>query len=255
VFIALIVVGAFLLPGIAVVIPAVSGVDAGLAATTTKYGSYNWAGYVALSTNKSVTNVSGTWTQPTVTCGATLQYAVFWVGIDGAVVWKLPGTVEQIGTEAECSGGTVSYSAWWELYPLNNIQPIGSFTVKAGDKIVASVAYSSSKFVMSITDGTQSFTKTATQSGTLRNSAECIVERPGISSGGSFMFAHLPNFGKMTFSSCTATIKSVKGGIGTFTSIAEFTMVSQLAGNATLAKPSTLNATNTNFSVTWKKSN
>jgi len=255
VFVAWVLVAAFLMPGIAVAIPTASGVHAGLAATTTKYTSSNWAGYVAVSTNKTVKEVSGAWTQPTVTCGSTTQYAVFWVGMDGVKFWSTLGTVEQIGTFAQCVGGTASYSAWWELYPLNSIVTISSITVKAGDKITASVTFTSSKFVMTIADGTHTFTKKATQSGTLRNSAECIAERPGVSSGGSFSLAHLADFGKMTFSSCTATISGVSGGIGTFANVWELTMVSQLAGNATLAKPSVLNSTKSSFSVTWKKAN
>jgi Tfp pilus assembly major pilin PilA len=239
------------LPGVATAVPAVTGLHAGIEATPASYTSYNWAGYFATGVNGSVTKVTGSWVQPSVKCTSGTQYAVDWVGIDGAT----SKTVEQIGTLSQCSGTKATYYTWWELYPLNSIQKIGSITLKPGDTVNASVTYSSSKFVMKITVGTASFTKTATQSGTQRNSAECIVERPALSSGGNTTFAHLADFSKVSMYGCKATISGVTGGIGTFSSVGSITMVSQLSGNATLASTSALNSVKAGFTVTWKKAN
>jgi hypothetical protein len=86
----------------------------------------NWAGYAIAAatqpatptspTGVTVTSVTGSWKVPAVTCtGKSLQYSSFWVGIDG---WYSP-TVEQIGTDSDCSSGKPSYYAWYEFYPLD----------------------------------------------------------------------------------------------------------------------------------------
>ena len=57
--------------------------------------------------------MSSSWTQPAVTCGPQQTFSSFWVGLDG------DGTqsVEQTGTEADCSGGAAAYQGWWEMFP------------------------------------------------------------------------------------------------------------------------------------------
>ena len=79
--------------------------------------------------------VAGSWTVPTAST-KTSGYSSVWVGIDG----YSSSTVEQVGTEADVSGGTVTYYAWYEAYPSASVK-IGSFTVKPGDAITASVSY------------------------------------------------------------------------------------------------------------------
>jgi Peptidase A4 family len=241
----------FALIGVAVAaIPTASNhFDASPLRGSTLYDSTNWAGYFATNTasnvNYTVTYVSGTWTVPTVTCKSGTAITSMWVGIDGAI----SDTVEQTGTSSQCSGTTASYNAWWELYPLNAEQPISSITVHAGDSISASVTYSSStgKFTMAITDGTHSFSKTATQSGTLRNSAECIVERPSGSSG----LYRLAKFASPAqFATCTATINGASGAIGSFPVVGQIDMVN--SGGTIIASTSALSSNQSTFSVTWK---
>jgi Peptidase A4 family len=249
IFAVLVLVGVLLFPGIAAAAPLAGKSDAGINATITNYVSGNWAGYVASGSSGSTTKVAGAWVQPTATCTSGSSYAVFWVGIDGA--FSPSSTVEQVGTLLHCSGSTVTQYAWWELFPLNAIQKITTITVHSGDHITASVTYSGGTYTMSIKDGTHSFSKTGTQSGTVRNSAECIAERPSV--GGTP--THLTKFGTVTFSSCTGTISGHSGGIGTFSSVGKITMESLLTGHAVLASPGALNSTKTSFSVTWKKAN
>jgi len=216
-------------------------------ATVTHTSSLNWAGYADAAGANAVTYVAGSWVQPPVTCPSRgTQYAAFWVGIDG----YNSNTVEQTGTLAICSSGHASYSAWWELYPLNSIQTIGSMTVHAGDSFSASVTYSTSGFTMAIKDQTngQSYSTTGTQSGTSRSSSECVAERP--SSGNSL--TALANFGTMTFSSCTSTISGTTVGIGAYASVDAITMVN--SRGATLAVPSATTNSGQTFSVTWVRS-
>ena len=86
--------------------------------------SVNWAGYAV--TGPSVSNVAGNWAQPTATCPKNQnQQAAFWVGIDGYSATD--PTVEQIGTDSDCTKATKrkpggpNYYAWYQLYP----QPAG----------------------------------------------------------------------------------------------------------------------------------
>src|SRR5919201_2134554 len=74
--------------------------------------SSNWSGYAV--TGGRYSSVSASWTQPTVNCSVTpTGWSSFWVGLDG----DTSNTVEQTGTEADCSSGRPVYSAWFEMYP------------------------------------------------------------------------------------------------------------------------------------------
>ena len=89
----------------------------------TQVSSTNWAGYADDNTaGNTYTSLSGNWTEPTGTCTSATSLAVFWVGIDGFT----SGSVEQDGTLIECSGGRVFYFTWWEMFPTNSIQVVGS---------------------------------------------------------------------------------------------------------------------------------
>jgi hypothetical protein len=210
--------------------------------------AYNWAGYAATGGTGSVTQVTGSWNQPSVTCGKGTTLAAFWIGIDGYT----SSTVEQDGTLAQCSHGTATYYSWWETYPANAVQTWA--TIKAGDSFTSTVTYNSAAgtFTMSLKDTTSgtSWSKTSSNSGASENSAECIAERPAGASNSSGLYA-LSKFGTMTFSTCGATISGTTGGIGTFSTVTAITMVSYPSGTRTLATVSSLSS-NTKFTVTWK---
>lgn len=211
-------------------------------ATAGKVSSSNWAGYAGTGSTGSVTKVSGTWVEPSVDCssGKTTDVAT-WVGIDGYSTSDLV----QTGASGDCSGGVLVYYAWWEVLPAPETT-ISSFTVHAGDKITASVTYSTStgKFTMKITDGTQKFSKTKAVSGTPRNSAECIVERDSV--GG--VLNQLSKFKTDHFSSCTATIGGVSGGIGSAPTVNQINMYN---GSKLLASTGSLTSSKS-FTTTWK---
>jgi hypothetical protein len=218
----------------------------GIRASVTQTASTNWGGYADTAATNAVSYVAGTWVEPAVTCPTRgTLYAAFWVGIDG----YSSSTVEQDGTLAECSHGKATYSAWWELYPLNAIQTISSITVKAGDSINATVTYTSSGFTMAIKDVTAgtSYSHTATQSSTSRNSAECIAERPSVGSS----LSKLADFKSMKFSTCTATISGTNVGIGSGATVNAITM--ENSSGLTLASVSTTGTAGA-FTVTWVRS-
>jgi len=205
----------------------------------TQVQSLNWSGYADTSTTFST--VTGNWKEPSVTCGSRGSDAVFWVGIDGFT----SGTVEQDGTLAECSGGSAFYFSWWEMFPTNAIQVVGS-SVLPGDSISASVVRSGTSYTLKVTDSTHpanSFTTTQSCSSCANSSAEWIAEAP--SSGGSIL--PLANFGTWTLSGAT-----VDSGVISSFADDEITMVDNRG--RVKALPGPLNGSGNSFSVTWKRS-
>jgi hypothetical protein len=212
----------------------------------------NWAGYADSGSNEKYTKVSSSFTQPAVTCDPSAsgyQVTVFWDGIDGFN----NGRVEQGGTEAYCFNGQGPfYDTWWEEFPVNLIQDVGT-SVKAGDKITVSVVRSSAKYTVKVTDSTttaNSFTHSfrcaaATCPDT---SAEWIAEAPGNTTGGLYP---LVKFAKWTNSKSAVANAGTTGTIKTFPDD-EITMVNN--SGQVKAKPSALNAAANTFSVTYQRS-
>jgi hypothetical protein len=198
--------------------------------------SSNWSGYAA--TGARFTSVTASWVQPTGHCGSATTYSSFWIGLDG----DGSNSVEQTGSEVDCSGGSPQYYAWYEMYPAYPVNFPG--TVRPGDHFTSSVTESGSgAFVLKLSDTTQGWSKTVNK--TLRNaalaSAEIIAEAPSSGSG----VLPLTNFGTAYFTNATANGQP----IGNY-SPDNITMGS---GSTTKATTSSLSG-GTNFSVTWKHS-
>jgi hypothetical protein len=198
--------------------------------------STNWSGYAV--TGSRFTRVSAQWTEPSVSCSGT-AYSSFWVGLDG----DTSGTVEQTGTDADCSGSTPKYYAWYEMYPKFPVNLSG--TVRPGDHLSASVTTNGNgSFTLTISDSTQGWTNTTTQRlkrATLA-SAEVIAEAPS-SSGGVLPLA---NFGTVSFSGATAN-----GALLT-SSTPHIDAITMQSGSTVKAQPSSIS--NGSFSVAWKHS-
>jgi hypothetical protein len=96
--------------------------------------STNWSGYAV--EGSGATNVTAAWTQPYATNCSTVpnSWSSPWVGIDGAT----SNTVEQIGTNSDCSRVRPTYCAWWELCP-KRLVTIAKITVHPGDGFTATV--------------------------------------------------------------------------------------------------------------------
>ncbi len=172
----------------------------------TSVSSSNWAGYAATGASGSFTSVSAGWTQPTANCAAGSQYGAFWVGLDGYA----SKTVEQIGTEADCTGPTPKYYAWYEVYPGAGV----NFTnpVSPGDVFTGTVtSEGNGTFQLVLKDTTQNWTQTinATEAGADLSSAEAIVEAPSSTSGSSSSVLPLTNFGSVGFTGVTVNGKSM----------------------------------------------
>lgn len=198
--------------------------------------STNWSGYAV--TGGRYTSVSSSWTQPAVTCGSQTTYSSFWVGLDGDTT----GTVEQTGTEADCSGGKAVYSSWYEMYP--KFPTNYRNTVTPGDHFNASVTTDGKgNFTLTIADTTAgwSHTTSAKLKSAKLGSAEVIAEAPS-SSGGVLP---LSNFGTVSFSNATANGTS-------FGSLSGLDPINMVSGSTTKASTSTISGGN--FSVTWNHS-
>jgi Peptidase A4 family len=219
-------------------------------------GAFNWSGYADTGTGFS--SVTGTWTVPKVTgCSATgpATIEVFWVGLDGFS----NSTVEQDGTGAACGSGVpLTYFTWWEMEPTNTIQAVGT-TVKAGDKISASVVRKGTKYTLKVTDSTTSgnnvrLTQSCSAPGGCANaSAEWIAERVAfVSSTGKVKFSPLPDFGTWTLRGATAQAGSKSGTIKSFPDD-EVTMFNKQGGHV-MARPGALNSKGNSFKDVWKAS-
>lgn len=195
--------------------------------------STNWAGWAAY--NSTYTSVTTTFTQPSVDCGQGDGYSAFWVGLDG----YNSDSVEQTGTEADCSGGQASYSAWYEMYPADSVNY--SDTVASGDVITETVTYSNGEYDLVLNDSTQGWTENTQQAGTYSNaSAEVIAEAPSSGTGR----LPLSDFGTVDFGNST-----IDGSpISSFTAD-QIDM--QSSDGTTEATTSALDSSGEDFSVTW----
>jgi hypothetical protein len=202
--------------------------------------STNWSGYAATGGTGAFTSISASWTEPTGTCTSGRKYSSFWVGLDGFN----SNSVEQTGSEVDCSGRTPLYYSWYEMFPAAPVNYTN--TVRPGDHFTASVTFSgTSTYTLKISDTTQGWSRTTTksQSGLARSSAEVITEAPSSSSG----VLPLANFGTVTYSASAANGTSLASQAPT-----QIIMIN----NSGAAKDST-SAINSagGFSNTWIRAN
>jgi len=200
--------------------------------------SSNWAGYAV--TGGRYTSVSASWVQPAVNCSVTpTGWSSFWVGLDGDTT----GTVEQTGTEADCSSGKAVYSSWYEMYP--KFPKNYPDTVSPGDTFTASVTTDGKgNFSLTIRDTTRGWghTTSARLKSAKLGSAEVIAEAPS-SSGGVLPLA---DFGAANFSAAKANGTS-------FANLSGRDAINMVSGGTTKASTGSISSSGA-FTVTWKHS-
>jgi hypothetical protein len=175
-----------------------AGAKAGAPAGGSAASSYNWSGYVNTNgvtkySNSSFYYIIGDYVVPVARqayskCTPTWDYAVTWVGIDG---WG-SGDVLQAGNEADayCFLGVTStyYSAWYEWFPYGWTR-IPSLPIVPGDDLFVEVWSTSSTaghaYLVNYNTNQYVIINFSAPPGTqlVGNSAEWIVERPGIGGG------------------------------------------------------------------------
>jgi hypothetical protein len=207
--------------------------------------STDWSGYVA--TGSSFSAVSGSWTVPAVSCSAgATTYSFEWIGIDG----ETNNTVEQDGTAADCSAGSPTYFAWYEMYGDAGVND-GMWValpyydpVSAGDEMSASVSVARSTWQLTIQDQTQGWTSStpiaSPSPAPAQSSAEWIVELPGGAPGSDNT---LSDFGTVSFTGASADGNAVTGPISAFSP----TSIGLVNGSTVLAAPGPLNESGDGF--------
>lgn len=179
--------------------------------------STNWAGYVAAqstSGSSRFSSVSGTWTQPSVTCSnGKAAYSAVWVGLGGYS--ESASSLEQVGTDADCTrSGHASYSVWYELLPAGSVSV--ALKVQPEDKLSASVTVRANHVTLRIRNLStgRRFSTTKRVAKIDASSAEWIVEAPSVClTTSSCTTLPLADFGTTLFSSATATARGHTGTI------------------------------------------
>jgi hypothetical protein len=160
--------------------------------------SVNWSGFADAesSTTQRVTYVSGHWTLPAVRCPTrpyqnSDAFIADWVGLDGVT----NGTVEQLGSAAQCFEGVTYYYIWYEMYPNATVQEGTTACIndnvdcpQPGDQISASVKVTpgssgNNNYTLTMHDYTTagnnfSVTQSCAATTCLDSSGEWVVERP-----------------------------------------------------------------------------
>jgi Peptidase A4 family len=162
--------------------------------------SNNWSGFATYGDHFRF--VSATYTIPSLNCAVSPDgsFDSEWVGLDGYT----SSTVEQVGNFAECSGGTPSYFAFYEMYPSDSVSFSG---VNPGDSITASVYFNGSQWELTLVDNTNgaagfSVTQPCPSGSTCHNAnAEIISEVPN----GGPPSASLADYGIVGFTHITIT--------------------------------------------------
>jgi hypothetical protein len=205
--------------------------------------SLNWSGYASI--NSTFTDVNGSWTQPAATCNGKSTYSSFWLGLDG----YSSSTVEQLGTEADCSKGKPVYYAWWEIFP-DPSRTVSRFVVTPGVTYTAEVKVVAGDLTLTLSGGgNQPFSLTTGVGSASLSSAEWIAEAPSMCTKSGCHELALTNFGTVNFSDASTNGSAIDSPAWSFDPL---TMVT---GNETVkAAPSGLDSTGSAFSVTWHHS-
>jgi hypothetical protein len=218
---------------------------------TTLISSFNWSGYGALgSTSQFFRRVVGSWTVTPVICTSEDQRVSVWVGLDGLT----NGTVEQLGTTAQCFEGVPTYYSWYEMYPSGSVE-VGT-TVAPGDKITASVIRTGTSYNLVLTDATTTGNDiNVTQSCPLTTcadlSAEWIVERPSYGSTGILPLA---KYKPIQFTGMTASGGTTYNGpVTAFPTNYQLQMIDS-TGTYPLTTTGELNSTGKGFLDGWADS-
>jgi hypothetical protein len=204
--------------------------------------SPTWSGYETYAPPATYNEVEASWVQPKADCSKGDGKAVFWIGLDGW--WD--STVEQTGSEAVCAGGTPTYSAWWEIYPNNEITSYAD-PVNAGDHFFARVtSVGNNQYELLLEDTTKHWSEdkdvAGPSGGTANNSAEIIVETPTLDDGS---YANLPDFGSVTFTG----VKVDSEPIGSF---AENGAINMVRKNGDVLDTTSALSNENAFTTIWK---
>jgi hypothetical protein len=187
------------------------------AASPTLFATPNWSGYVATGRSgdsAEFRSATGTWTVPTVHCGAgdARASAAVWVGLGG---WKQAekDKLQHIGTDSNCTdAGRPVYFGWFEVnrFPAYKVPS----TLLPGDTVTASVTVlQGGRVALELKDETRHwiFARTISVYGQLTASAEWIVSAPENCIQTTCELAQLPDLDTVSFTGIGARAGPVRG--------------------------------------------
>ncbi|MDR6972920.1 G1 family glutamic endopeptidase [Leifsonia shinshuensis] len=211
----------------------------------------NWSGYVT-TTGFTPNYVQAAWTEPSVSLpsGTNSAESVIWPGLGG---YCDQCQLIQDGTLQFDQASGSSYLQqdyfWFEVFPQEQMQLVTNLIPNPGDSLATTVSWSNSTASFALCDYTQNTCLTGTQSSPApTGSAEWVVERPTLASGG---YPALPNFGNVTISQ--AAFQLTPNGQLAYTagSSNAFPVTMVNTANQTLAAPGSLSSDGASFSDQW----
>jgi hypothetical protein len=217
----------------------------------TTIDSTYYSGFGASLPGSSVTDVRGSWSEPTVRCsGPADRLAGFWVGIED----NRGRYLQQLGTAAVCHGtAAATYYAWYEMFPLPTV--VISMRIHPGDRMTATVSVKGSAWRLTLKDSSTGATFAITK----KRAAEAaialwIAEAPSSSTSERGMHVlPLANFGTVTFTNCSALIGGTRRTIAD-PAWAHFRFDMSTATGLPKAVTSDVSRNGTSFSSTWRRS-
>jgi hypothetical protein len=226
---------------------------------TTTFGGYSIK-FVNPDPQNDPLGASGSWNVPAVSCtknGKAISGQVAsWVGLGGVVG---NNTLEQTGTDSQCTNGTVSYWPWYEFTgraasaggpnPVNiTTATNGKDKVSSGDSMSADVVEQGpGYFVTQLWDHSKGWYydwiwQTSSSSTNLPQTADWVVENPGAA-------VPLPKFTpSVLFQNCYWAKDAAQKQLRAGSNVTEYQLYSNGARQATT---SAIGADNMSFSVQW----
>ncbi|MFI5200095.1 MAG: G1 family glutamic endopeptidase, partial [Candidatus Limnocylindrales bacterium] len=211
----------------------------------------NWSGYVARS-SKAFSCIEGSWTLPRLTCPTAGSASLsIWVGFDGEE-GPSRATLEQIGTNSDCSGGQARTFAWFEILPRDRFERVLDLDLSVGDRIQASIEFVGRSYHLVIEDLTSgAVADTLERSPNSRRlTAEWIVEAPTVGCPNACHVASLLRFSPISFSQAHSVLAGRTGPIadGRWTRVR---LDLESKSGLVKARAGTLSKDGTTFSVVW----
>ena len=182
-------------------LPVISRVSPPAQAQPARVVSDNWSGYV--SQGGGFWQVSGSWTEPSVSCTAATAESVFWVGLGGYPSYPL----YQAGSGAFCRNGVPIHALWYELLTPGTTAPLVALVqINPGDRISAAITLrgGGAGGHVHLVDETTGYTRDVafTPAADSLASAEWIAE----ATSHSGTVSTLADFGTVSFAGCSANL-------------------------------------------------
>lgn len=222
--------------------------------------SSNWAGYVVRPPASGISAISATWNIPRVTCAPSENSdSSQWVGLNGFS----SQTLEQDGTDSRCLSGVPTYTSWYELLGIQEINGGSSVTITdsqrpthANDLVHATVGVISqgglSQWRFSLENLTAgwsysiSFLMPQVVTGTV-TSAEWITERPSVCA----ITCQVEPLADFSMSKFDNAIVSTPSGPSEIRCLAAIQVVMMTSYGKMLATVSPPDFYGTSFQTTW----